>query len=62
VQRPARAASRAWTPQQENLVRLYHDMGLTPRAIVDRARQAAPRLGLDERLVVQILAARPRSR
>jgi hypothetical protein len=55
--RPARAAARPWTPQQENLVRLYHDMGLTPRQIVDRAREAAPRLRLDERLVVRILSS-----
>lgn len=55
--RPAAAAARPWSPQQEKLVRLYHDMGLTPREIVGRCRAAAPRLGLDERLVVRILSA-----
>ncbi|NMO94121.1 hypothetical protein, partial [Actinomycetospora sp. TBRC 11914] len=56
-----RPAPRPWTPQQENLVRLYHDMGLSPREIVERARQAAPRLRIDERLVVKILGGlRPR--
>ena len=55
--RPAPAPVRPWTPQQEKLVRLYHDMGLTPREIVERCRAAAPRLGVDERLVVRILSA-----
>jgi hypothetical protein len=58
--RPAHARSpdRArWTPQQEKLVRLYHEMGLSPRRIVERAQQNAPRLGITERLVVQILSA-----
>jgi hypothetical protein len=59
---PRAAASRKtpWTSEQEKLVRLYHDMGLSPRRIVERARQNAPRLGLTERLVVQILSAAPR--
>lgn len=56
VQRPPR---RPWTPQQERLVRLYHDMGLNPRAIAERARANNPRLGITERLVVQILSAPP---
>jgi hypothetical protein len=44
-------------------VRLYHDMGLTPREIVERCRAAAPRLGVDERLVVRILSSpRPGAR
>lgn len=60
-QRP-RPASRPWTPQQEKLVRLYHDMGLSPGRIAERARQTAPRLGITERLVVQILSAPPRGR
>ena len=51
---------RPWTAQQEKLVRLYHDMGLSPRGIAERARQAAPRLGITERLAVQILSAPPR--
>jgi hypothetical protein len=57
-QTPARSLDRArWTPQQEKIVRLYHDMGLSPRQIADRARQNAPRLGITERLAVQILSA-----
>ena len=56
---PARAPQRPrWTPQQEKIVRLYHDMGLSPRQIAERARQNAPRLGITERLAVQILSAR----
>jgi hypothetical protein len=58
-QRPARPR-RPWTPQQEKLVRLYHDMGLSPGRIAERARQTAPRLGITERLAVQILSAPPR--
>jgi hypothetical protein len=57
-----RAPRRPWTPQQEQLVRLYHDMGLSPRAIVERARRNNPRLGITERLVVQILSAPPSRR
>jgi hypothetical protein len=58
---PARSPGRAkWTPQQEKLVRLYHDMGLSPRQIAERAGQNAPRLGVTERLVVQILSSPPR--
>jgi hypothetical protein len=57
----ARRAERArWTPEQQKVVRLYHDMGLNPRQIVERARQNAPRLGITERLAVQILSATPR--
>ena len=58
--RPAHARSPGrprWTPQQEKLVRLYHEMGLSPRRIAERARQNAPRLGITERLAVQILSA-----
>jgi hypothetical protein len=55
--RPAPAPVRPWTAQQEKLVRLYHDMGLSPRQIVDRCRESAPRLRVDERLVVKILSA-----
>ncbi len=58
---PARSPHRAaWTPQQETVVRLYHDMGLSPRRIADRARLHTPRLGITERLAVEILSARPR--
>jgi hypothetical protein len=50
-------AQRPWTPEQEKLVRVYHEMGLSPREIVERCRTAAPRLGVDERLVVRILSS-----
>jgi hypothetical protein len=59
--RPTRpAAGPGWSPEQEKIVRLYHEMGLSPRQIVERARQNAPRLGLTDRLVVRILSASPR--
>ena len=51
-----------WTPEQEKIVRLYHDMGLAPRQIAERARRNTPRLGITERLAVQILSAAPRNR
>ena len=35
-------------------------MGLSPRQITERARQNAPRLGITERLAVQILSSPPR--
>jgi hypothetical protein len=57
---PRSPAGGRWTPQQEQLVRLYHDMGMSPRQIAERARQNAPRLGVTERLVVQILSSPPR--
>lgn len=50
-----------WTAEQEKIVRLYHDMGLAPRQIAERARQNTPRLGITERLAVQILSAAPRN-
>jgi hypothetical protein len=50
---------RPWTAHQEKLVRLYHDMGLSPGGIAERARRTAPRLGITERLAVQILSAPP---
>lgn len=59
ARRPARP-QRPWTEQQEKLVRLYHDMGLSPGGIAERARQTAPRLGITERLAVRILSAPPR--
>lgn len=48
---------RPWTAEQEKLARLYHDMGLSPRQIVARARENAPRLRLTEPLVVKILSS-----
>jgi hypothetical protein len=51
---------RPWTPEQEKVVRLYHDMGLSPRQIVARARENTPRLGLTEALVVRIMSSLPR--
>jgi hypothetical protein len=61
-QRRARPAPqrRPWTPEQEKIVRLYHDMGLSPRQIVARARENTPRLGLTDALVVKILSSLPR--
>lgn len=59
--RPVRAAKPSWTPAQENIVRLYADMGLSPRQIVERARQNTPRLGVTETLAVRILSSARRS-
>lgn len=53
------ATRRPWTSQQEKIVRLYHDMGLNPAQIVERARQNTPRLAITLKLVVQILSATP---
>lgn len=53
---PRRRAS-SWTPAQERIVRLYADMGLSPRQIAERARQNTPRLGVTEALAVRILSA-----
>jgi hypothetical protein len=63
---PARRAPvvprrRGWTPAQENIVRLYAEMGLSPRQIAERARQNTPRLAVTESLAVKILA-NPRRR
>ncbi|WP_116706460.1 hypothetical protein [Actinomycetospora cinnamomea] len=58
--RPRQAARReapTWTPAQENVVRLYAEMGLSPRQIVERARRNTPRLGITEALVVRVLSA-----
>src|SRR6185437_14245342 len=41
---PRRRTARAWTAGQERLVRVYHDMGLNPRQIAERARESAPRV------------------
>jgi hypothetical protein len=48
---------RPWTAEQEKIVRLYHDMGLSPRQIAERARGNVPRLAITERLAGQILSA-----
>lgn len=50
---------RTWTPEQEKIVRLYNDMGLTPRQIVERARANTPKLGITEALVTKIMCAPP---
>jgi hypothetical protein len=52
-------AARRWTAPQENLVRCYHEMGLSPRQIAERARENTPRLGITERLALEILSAPP---
>ena len=54
---PRRRSARAWTAEQERLVRVYHDMGLNPRQIAERARESAPRLAITESLAVRILSA-----
>ena len=54
---PRRRTARAWTVEQERLVRVYHDMGLNPRQIAERARESAPRLVITESLAVRILSA-----
>jgi hypothetical protein len=54
------APRRPWSPEQEKITRLYHDMGLSPRQIVARARQNAPRLQLTEALVITIMSSLPR--
>jgi hypothetical protein len=50
-----------WTQEQEKIVRLYHDMGLTPRQIVERARQNTPRLNITENLVIKIMCSPPKA-
>ncbi|MEJ2885662.1 hypothetical protein [Actinomycetospora aeridis] len=55
--RVARPATPSWTPAQENIVRLYADMGLSPRQIVERARRNTPRLAVTEALAVRILSS-----
>lgn len=47
----------SWTPEQEHVVRLYHDMGLAPAQIVERAGRNTPRLGITATLVVKTLSA-----
>jgi hypothetical protein len=51
---------RPWSREQEKIVRLYNDMGLTPRQIVERARANTPALGITESLVTKIICAPPR--
>jgi hypothetical protein len=51
------AAGRPWNAGQERLVRLYHEMGLSPQRIVRRARENAPHLNITEQLVIRILSA-----
>ena len=51
---------RPWSSHQEKIVRLYHDMGLSPREIVARAQQNTPLLRITEGLVIKILSALPR--
>lgn len=55
--RPVRKARPTWTPAQEKIVRLYAEMGLSPRQIAERARQNTPRLAVTEALAVRILSA-----
>lgn len=57
---PRRQARQPWSPAQENIVRLYHGMGLSPRQIAERAKKTAPQLRISERLAVQILSSRGR--
>ncbi|HEY3261474.1 MAG TPA: hypothetical protein VGJ95_14605 [Pseudonocardiaceae bacterium] len=61
---PGRVAPvrRPWTSEQEKIVRLYHEMGLTPAQIVERAGRNTPRLGITAGLVTRILSAPPRRR
>lgn len=56
---PHRTPRRPWTSEQEKIVRLYHDMGLTPRQIAERARENTPRLGITESLTVKIICSPP---
>jgi hypothetical protein len=56
--RPRRSGQpRSWTERQEKLVRLYHEMGLSPARIAQRARENAPQLGITEQLAVRILSS-----
>lgn len=52
-------ARRPWTREQEKIVRLYHGMGLTPRQIVERARENTPQLRITESLVIKIMCSPP---
>jgi hypothetical protein len=57
---PQVSPRRTWNAEQEKIVRLYNDMGLTPRQIVERARANTPKLGITEALVTKIMCAPPR--
>ena len=50
---------RSWSREQEKIVRLYNGMGLTPRQIVERARENTPQLGITESLVTKIICSPP---
>lgn len=50
------AGRRSWSRTQEDVVRLYHDLGLRPDEIVERARRNNPRLGITRQLVLAVLA------
>jgi hypothetical protein len=56
---PTGTTAPRWSRTQEEVVRLYHDMGLRPDQIVERARQNNPRLEITRSLVHAILATRP---
>jgi hypothetical protein len=58
---PRAAGARPWTARQEKLVWLYHEMGLSPQGIAQRARENAPHLAITEQLATRILSA-PRRR
>jgi len=60
--RPSAAPRRRFTEQQEQVVRLYHEMGLTPTRIVEKARTDNPKLGITPALVAEILAMPPGGR
>lgn len=51
---------RPWSREQEKIVRLYNGMGLTPRQIVERARENTPQLEITESLVTKIICSPPR--
>ncbi len=51
---------RPWSREQEKIVRLYNGMGLTPRQIVERARENTPQLKITESLVTKIICSPPR--
>ncbi|MGH3867658.1 MAG: hypothetical protein ACRDQ4_16280 [Pseudonocardiaceae bacterium] len=50
---------RPWSREQEKIVRLYNGMGLTPRQIVERARENTPQLEITESLVTKIICSPP---
>ncbi|WP_367139338.1 hypothetical protein [Saccharothrix sp. HUAS TT1] len=58
VTRPA-PVRRPWSEQQEKVVRLYAQMGLSPRGIAERAQANTPALRITARLAIQILCTPP---